>query len=191
MPTVNKDDLFINKPNDTLERVTKTCERLGIKPADRILIVHMGASTLQFYRKLVLVKAYTVSISKRPPSNIKGSLGTPSGLHEIAERIGAGQPAGMVFKARIPTGRHFSEFSEVEDTGNLITSRILWLRGREPGVNSGGDVDSHSRYIYIHGTNREDQIGTPLSAGCVLMRNSEIIELFDEVRTGDLVWIGP
>jgi lipoprotein-anchoring transpeptidase ErfK/SrfK len=97
----------------------------------------------------------------------------------------------MVFKARVPTGRHYSELPD-EDAGhrNLITSRILWLRGLEPGVNSGDGVDSHGRYIYIHGTQREDEIGKPMSAGCVLMRNQDIIELYEEVRAGDLVWIG-
>jgi lipoprotein-anchoring transpeptidase ErfK/SrfK len=96
----------------------------------------------------------------------------------------------MVFKARVPTGRHFSEIPGDEaDRSNLITSRILWLRGLEPGVNRGEGVDTHDRYIYIHGTQREDMIGTPMSAGCVLMRNMDIIELYDEVRTGDLVWI--
>ena len=90
----------------------------------------------------------------------------------------------------MPTGRHFSEIPE-EEAGarNLVTSRILWLRGLEPGVNLGGDVDTHGRYIYIHGTHREERIGKPLSAGCVLMRNSDIVELYDEVRVGDLVWI--
>jgi lipoprotein-anchoring transpeptidase ErfK/SrfK len=56
-------------------------------------------------------------------------------------------------------------------------------------VNSGGEVDSHGRYIYLHGTNREDRIGQPQSAGCVLLRNLDIIELYEEVRTGDTVWI--
>ena len=112
------------------------------------------------------------------------------GLHQIDERIGAGQPPGMVFKSRIPTGRHFSEFTDdTAGSGNLITSRILWLRGLEPGVNAGGDVDTHKRYVYIHGTHREAEIGRPLSAGCVLMRNDDVIELYDLVRTGDLVWI--
>jgi len=73
---------------------------------------------------------------------------------------------------------------------NLITSRILWLRGLERGVNLGDGVDTHDRYIYIHGTHREAEIGKRMSAGCILMRNLDIIELFDEVRTGDLVWIG-
>jgi len=156
-----------------------------------VLLVSIRASTLQFRRKRAVVKAYVISTSKRPPSNLMNSLGTPRGLHEIAERIGGGQPAGTVFKSRVPTGRHFSEIPPEEaDRFNLITSRILWLRGLEPGVNLGGDVDSHRRYIYIHGTQREDRIGRPISAGCVLMRNMDIIELYEEVRVGDLVWIG-
>ena len=96
----------------------------------------------------------------------------------------------MVFKSRVPTGRHFSEIPGAEsESCNLITSRILWLRGLEPGVNAGGDVDTYGRYIYIHGTQHEERIGEPLSAGCVLMRNIDIIELYDQVRVGDLVWI--
>ena len=95
----------------------------------------------------------------------------------------------MVFRSRVPTGRHFRELGDEENRDNLITSRILWLRGLEPGVNQGGEVDTHDRYIYIHGTNHEDRLGEPLSAGCVLMRNLDIVELFDEVRAGDQVWI--
>jgi hypothetical protein len=171
-----------------LERVNKTCSRLGIKPADRILVVRIGTQSLQLFQHSQLVKSHVISTSRRPPSNVKDSLGTPRGLHEIAERIGDGQPPGVVFKSRVPTGRHFSEFSDAGT--NLITSRILWLRGLEPGVNNGGKVDSHDRYIYIHGTNREDLIGEPFSAGCVLMSNLGIIELYEVVRIGDLVWIG-
>ena len=96
----------------------------------------------------------------------------------------------MVFKSRVPTGRHFSEIpSATEADSNLITSRILWLRGLEPGVNRGGAVDTYERYVYIHGTNLESRLGEPLSSGCVLMRNLDIVELYEEVRAGDLVWI--
>lgn len=154
-----------------------------------MLAVRIGTATLQFFRKGALVKSYVVSTSLKPPSNLKGSLGTPRGLHEIAERIGGEQPPGMVFKSRIPTGRHFSEFPEPEASRQLITSRILWLRGLEPGVNQGGEVDSYDRYIYIHGTNHEDRLGEPMSAGCIEMRNLDVIELFEDVRAGDLVWI--
>ncbi len=175
-----------------MELINKTCARLGIKPGERRLVVRIGPATLQFFRKGGLVKSYGISTSKRPPSNLKDSLGTPRGLHEIAERIGAGQPPGMVFKARVPTGRHFSEFPTSDDglNDNLITTRILWLRGLEPGVNRGGNVDTYERYVYLHGTNHGEQIGQPLSSGCVLLRDLDIIELYEEVRVGDLVWIG-
>ena len=142
-----------------------------------------------FFTDGALRKSYTVSTSLRPPSNRRDSLGTPRGLHEVAERIGAGAPPGIVFKSRRNTGRHYAEFPPEEQERNLITTRILWLRGLEPGVNAGGDVDSYARYIYIHGTNHEDRLGAPASGGCVQMRNTEIIELYDEVRPGDLVWI--
>lgn len=172
-----------------MELANKTCRRLGIKPADRLLYVRIGTATLQFYQDGVLVRSYVISTSRRPPSNVKNSRGTPRGLHEIAERIGAGQPPGMVFKARLPTGQHFSECAASEQAENLVTTRILWLRGLEPGVNRSGEVDSYERYIYIHGTNAEHRIGEPLSAGCVLMRNLDIIELYEDVRRGDHVLI--
>ncbi|MSU70058.1 MAG: L,D-transpeptidase [Opitutaceae bacterium] len=168
---------------------TQTCSRLGIKPTDRVLLGRIGTQTLQFVEHCAVVKSYVISTSARPPSNIKDSLCTPRGLHEIAERIGAGQPPGTVFQSRVPTGRYYLEFADSRPGTSLITSRILWLRGLEPGVNRGGRVDTYGRYIYVHGTNQEDRIGKPWSAGCVLMRNLDIVELYDEIRTGDLVWI--
>ncbi len=185
MPTVS--EVFtIDSP---WESANKAAAALGIKPAERLLFVQISTQTMQFFFRGKLVRSFAVSTSKRPPSNVKNSLGTPRRLHEIAERIGAGQPPGIVFKARVSTGHHFHELSPAADDGNLITSRILWLRGLEPGVNRGGDVDTYERYIYIHGTNREDRIGEPQSAGCVLMRNLDIVELYEHVRAGDLVWI--
>ena len=175
-----------------MEQVNETCARLGIKPGERVLAVRISTATMQFFRRGELVRSYGISTSRRPPSNVKNSLGTPRGLHEIAERIGAGQPPGMVFKSRVPTGRHYHEVESADPSSenhHLITGRILWLRGLEPGVNRGGDVDTYERYVYIHGTNHEDRIGEPLSSGCVLMRNLEIVALYEEVRAGDLVWI--
>jgi hypothetical protein len=171
------------------ESFNKTRTRLGFKPTDRVLLVRILSQTLQLVEKASVAKAYAISTSKRPPSNVKDSLGTPRGLHALAERIGAGQPSGMVFRSRVPTGLHYSELEDA-DHSNLITSRILWLNGLEPGVNEGGEVDTHARYIYIHGTQREDRIGTPVSAGCILLSNADVIDLYDRVRTGDLVWIG-
>lgn len=136
-----------------------------------------------------LIKQYTVSTSKNPPSCVADSFGTPSGLHAIADKIGADAPEGMVFKGRVATGQHFSEVSKADATRSLITSRILRMRGLEPGKNSGDGCDTYDRYVYIHGTNKEELIGQPASAGCVQLRNREMIELFDRVESGDLVWI--
>jgi hypothetical protein len=174
------------------KRILDKCEALGIKPASRALAVSINDQVMRFYNEGVLEKAYVVSTSKKPPSNIKGSLGTPRGLHAIAEKVGAGIPPGIVFKGRVATGYHFNEHldrGEAEEGDNLITTRILWLKGLESGVNEGGEVDTYTRYIYIHGTNREDRLGQPQSAGCVLLSNLDAIELFEKVRVGDSVLI--
>ncbi len=179
---------------ELLERAKQRCAALGCKLPERVIVVSVARQLLGFYRGDCLECSYVVSTSLRPPSNVKDSLGTPRGLHEIAERIGAGAPPGIVFKARVNTGRHFAELPAEEQAKNLITTRILWLRGLEPGVNAGTNsagevVDTHARYVYLHGTNHEERLGTPASSGCVQMRNVDIIELYDDVRTGDLVWI--
>lgn len=143
---------------------------------------------MAFVENDVISKVYTVSTSVKPPSCIADSYGTPTGLHAIADKIGGDQPEGMVFKGRVPT-KHFSEYSGEDAAGQLITSRILRLRGLEPGVNSGPGCDSYDRYIYIHGTNHEEKIGTPMSAGCVELTNADVIELFERVESGDLVYV--
>lgn len=165
----------------------QSAEALGIKPAERLLHVSIAEQSMGLFEQETLIRAHRVSTSSRPPSNTKNSLGTPRGLHVIAERIGTGQPPGMVFKGRVATGHHYSELSEQENERNLITTRILWLKGLEPGYNLGGNVDSYSRYIYIHGTNHEDRIGSPSSGGCVQLTNLEMLTLFEEVRIGDWV----
>lgn len=172
-----------------LKRIKERCDALGIKPTARVMTVSITHQLLGFYCDDTLIHSYVVSTSLRPPSNVKNSLGTPRGLHRITEKIGAGAPPGTVFKGRVNIGKHYNELDDEQNAKSLITTRILWLRGQEPGVNSGGEVDTYERYIYIHGTNHEDQLGSPKSGGCVHMNNIEIIGLFDEVRTGDMVWI--
>jgi len=157
--------------------------------------VSIARQNLRFFQDGILRRSHVISTSLRPPSNVKDSLGTPRGWHAVAEKHGAGSPPGIVFNTRVSTGRHFSEFDPAAQTRNLITTCILWLRGLEPGVNSGKSaageiVDTYDRYVYIHGTNHEERLGQPFSGGCIEMNNLEIITLFDEVRVGDLVWIG-
>lgn len=139
-----------------------------------------------------ILATYRCSTSARPPSCLNESLGTPWGLHEIAEKIGNDLPSGAILKGRVFTGQTLDDLSHEERLAeNLITSRILWLRGLEEGLNAGEGRDSHDRYIYLHGTNREDCLGTPQSHGCVLLANADIIDLFERVDRGDFVWIEP
>ena len=62
---------------------------------------------------------------------------------------------------------------------DAVLTRILWLEGLEPGVNKGPGIDSHERYVYLHGTNQEQKLGTPASHGCLRFSNADIEKLFD------------
>lgn len=95
----------------------------------------------------------------------------------------------MVFKGRVPRGYSWPDAPPADQEKALITSRILRLTGCETGWNAGPGRDTWERYIYLHGTNRHHRIGEPQSAGCVLLRDEEMIALFDEVPEGTLVWI--
>lgn len=160
-----------------------------MKPTEHALYVSIGEQKLYALSGGSLRKTYAVSTSRRPPSCVENSLGTPTGLHVIEEKIGDGLAAGTVLKGRVPTGENCYEVSAARNEANLITTRILWLRGLEDGVNAGPGVDTHDRYVYIHGTNQEDRIGEPNSHGCVLLRNDEVTELFDATPSGALVLI--
>ncbi|MFZ1658917.1 MAG: L,D-transpeptidase [Flavobacteriales bacterium] len=129
---------------------------------------------------------YVISTSKNGLGARENSFRTPEGLHRVVRKIGRGVPPFGVFESRQFTGK-----TAIDSTGkdDLITSRILWLGGMEPGVNEGGTVDSMQRGIYIHGTGDEASLGRPSSHGCIRMRNSDVIQLFDEVPTGALVVI--
>jgi len=131
------------------------------------------------------VKTYSVSTSKYGIGNKAGSDKTPLGQHIIKQKIGDGAPEGTIFKARQNTGK-IAEMN-APGAGDLVTTRIMWLSGLEPGKNSGSGIDSHKRYIYIHGTAEEEKIGTPASHGCVRMYNRDAIDLFERVSEGTQV----
>lgn len=132
-----------------------------------------------------LLRQYAVSTAANGAGEQMGSYQTPRGRHVISDKIGAGLPLYSVFRARLATGEIWSPQLGVEHPErDWILSRILWLDGREPGKNQGGEVDSHARYIYIHGTSDEHRIGTPSSHGCVRMRNADVAELFEWVEVG-------
>ena len=115
---------------------------------------------------------------------------TPRGQHLIRACIGAGAPVNTVFVSRRPSGELYSPaLRALYPQRDWILTRILWLSGLEPGKNRLGEVDTMRRYIYIHGAPDEDPMGVPSSHGCIKMRNSEVVALFDLAVPGTRVLI--
>ena len=65
-----------------------------------------------------------------------------------------------------------------------IVTRILWLRGLEAQ-----NANAFGRDIYIHGTPEERLIGTPASYGCIRMRSTDVVQLYNIVGVGAAVTI--
>ncbi|MGC8698487.1 MAG: L,D-transpeptidase family protein [Halothiobacillus sp.] len=181
----------INSPSAAVSAAQVKIEHLLVTShADDapFIIIDAKNQTLYLFEQKQLKQSFPVSTSAIGMGNAAGSNRTPLGLHKIAEKFGDGEPIGMIFKARKPSGALASiQKRPIKGDGDDVTTRIMWLQGLEPGVNAGEGIDSHARYIYIHGTPEEGLIGTPESHGCIRMNNSQVIELFNQVPVGTLV----
>ncbi len=171
-----------------LAHIYKRLEKFLKAPDELFLVQSVEEQSLFICRKEAIVARYDASTSRFGNGGRENSFKTPPGLHRIAEKIGSGAPSGRIFKGRKDTKVDW-DGSSIDN--NLILTRILRLTGMEEGVNKGPGVDSYERYIYIHGTNLEGLVGTPLSHGCICMRNADILHLFDVVKEGTLIYIDP
>lgn len=180
----------------TFTAFSERCKKFGVAPTKFFLVVSVADQTVSLFANSSthknataedynLIKQFPCSTSRIGIGQEEGSNRTPLGLHHVAEKIGAGKPAGTVFKSREVIGHT----SQPEFADAKITTRIMWLEGLEPGFNRGGKVDSHRRYIYIHGTADQSSIGQPASSGCVHLADTDLIPLFDLLPSGTLVWI--
>jgi lipoprotein-anchoring transpeptidase ErfK/SrfK len=122
------------------------------------------------------IKSYLVSTSKFGLGSQPGSNRTPLGRMEIATKIGDGQPSGMVFKGRRPTGEILTPNAPGRDP---IVSRILWLTGKDHH-----NRNTLHRLIYIHGTPEEWRLGRPASYGCIRMGMGDVVDLYNRVGEG-------
>ena len=135
-----------------------------------------------------LLRHYSISTASNGVGNQKNSGCTPLGKHIIRAKIGADAPIDSVFVGRRATGEIWSpQLMASAPNRDWILTRILWLSGTQIGVNRLGNVDTMQRYIYIHGSHDEAEMGKVGSHGCVRMRNADIIELFDLVPVGVVV----
>lgn len=124
---------------------------------------------------------YRISSSKFGVGDKPRSYATPLGKLEVAQRVGAGLPAGAVLKGRSATGEILSVNARGRDP---IVTRILHLRGLESQ-----NENAFRRGIYIHGTPVERSLGKPDSWGCIRMRSKDVIALFENAPIGTTVEI--
>ncbi|MBV9491709.1 MAG: L,D-transpeptidase [Verrucomicrobia bacterium] len=133
-------------------------------------------------QKLALVvdgrvsRSYRVSTSRYGEGDALGSWRTPLGHLEVMHKIGARAPAGAVFKGRQLTGEVLTPNAPGRDP---VVSRIIWLRGMEMG-----NRHAYQRCIYIHGTPQESFLGRKASFGCIRMRSTDIVDVFDRIGLG-------
>ena len=143
--------------------------------------IHVPTQSLELLDDAGAVeRSYTVSTSRFGLGSEPGSNKTPTGRFRIAEKHGDGAPPGMVFISRVASGTIGRE----GDPKDHVQTRILWLEGLDAD-----NANTFDRYIYIHGTNAESQLGTPASYGCVRMGNADIAGLYDRVPVGTPVEI--
>ncbi len=148
----------------------------AVKGGERRAEVSVAEQRLRVFDGIEEVACFPISTSKFGLGSEEGSNKTPLGEFEIGEKIGAGEPSGTVFKSRRPVGVHDLA---APGAGDRVLTRILWLHGRDAQ-----NANTRERYIYIHGTNHEAQIGEPASIGCVRMRNDDVAELFEMLEVG-------
>lgn len=154
----------------------------ALAPGARVLVVDVARQRLGLLEDGRLAFEAVISTARNGLGCEENSYRTPTGWHCILARIGEGAEPGAVFKAQKPTGEVWRGEAREED---LILTRVLTLDGLEEGWNRGPGRDSRLRWIYLHGTNQEQELGTPVSHGCVRLSNADVTDLFDRVAEGD------
>ena len=130
-------------------------------------------------------KSYSISTAKNGIGEVEDSYCTPTGKFKIAEKIGANLECGAVLVDRESTGEIYNaDLAKKNPDRDWILTRILWLDGVEVH-----NRNTKNRYIYIHGSPDETQMGMPGSKGCIRMHNYDVIELFESIHTGEEVVI--
>ena len=130
-------------------------------------------------------KSYSISTAKNGIGEVEDSYCTPTGKFKIVEKIGANLELGSVLVDRESTGEIYNaDLAKKNPDRDWILTRILWLDGVEVH-----NRNTKNRYIYIHGSPEETQMGMPGSKGCIRMHNYDVIELFESIHTGEDVVI--
>src|SRR5215472_8576453 len=158
--------------------------RAGSIPAPNLstrVIISVRDQKLMLMENGAIAATYPVSTSKYGLGDAWGSLATPLGLLQVAQKIGDHAPIGAVFHNRRWTGEVLQPNTPGRDP---VMTRIIWLRGLEVA-----NAHAFHRCIYIHGTNEEKLLGRPASFGCIRMRSIDVVALYGQLPLGTPVEI--
>ena len=130
-------------------------------------------------------KSYSVNTAKNGIGEVEDSYCTPTGKFKIIEKIGANLELGSVLVNRESTGEMYNTvLAKKFPDRDWILTRILWLDGIDVH-----NKNTKNRYIYIHGSPDETPMGIPGSKGCIRMHNLDVVELFENIQTGENILI--
>jgi hypothetical protein len=126
-----------------MQSLGKLQSQFGLRPDEHAIVVDISEQRLYLAKDETIVKMYPVSTSKYGIGNREGSNKTPLGTHCISKKIGEDAEIGAIFKDCINTGEIAEIYTDSTDAPvDFVTTRIMWLEGLEPGINSGESIDS-------------------------------------------------
>lgn len=158
--------------------------------SDTYVVVRTETAVLLLASKNEIIASYPISYSYYGLGNKLNSFKTPTGLHTIHSKIGDGLPPGTKIVNGNPTNQIINKHCPKNPLDEIeITSRAIILDGLEYGINKGGNVDTYSRKIWIHGTPQYCWLGKKASHGCIRMDQDSIISFYNLVRRGMSVFI--
>src|SRR5271154_2055968 len=109
----------MNSFEHLLNKFEKACEKFSVAQTQFILIVSIAEQAVSLFEQNKFVKTFPCSTSRFGIGQTEGSNRMPLGLHRIAEKIGAGEPAGTVFRSYC----HFKASPSCSATGRQCAVR--------------------------------------------------------------------
>lgn len=165
-------------------------KRKYIEQGDKLIIVWGPSQTLYYTGDgKSLIKTFRVSTGANGFGNGADNKQTSTGLMKIYDTIDAEKYEVIVKKRPIGTilGPN-KDSTRVDEKGDRhyaeVITGVLELDGLETC-----NKNTYSRGIFIHGTNRERELGSRRSNGCVRVSNDAIQWLLSNISVGTRVYI--
>ena len=160
------------------------------QPEDALITIDLSRQILSCGYQGKALDTFSISSGANGPGEQENSGCTPRGWQEVADVIGLDADINAVFSGREWTGETYSPLLASQyPSRDWILTRIIRLKGLEPGRNLGAGVDTFFRYIYIHGTPDGEKMGVPKSHGCIRMHNIDVIKLAKWIKSGVKVFV--